>query len=342
MNAPAVAKQSVALIRYDEARRALAECCSVDEARMIRNRAVALQEYAKQAKDGALIEWAMEIRLRAERKTGEILRHMALKGERAARGTAQKFHGETFQPPKLDDLGVTKTQSFRWRRLAELSDDEFSQKLADSKREALSAMERTRAERLAEKQDRRAAREADLGAKQRALPDKKYAVILADPEWRFEPWSRETGLDRSPDNHYPTSCLEVIAARDVASVSADDSGLLLWATVPMLPHALIVMGAWGFDYRSHIVWTKDRAGTGYWFRNKHELLLLGVRGDLPCPAPGQQWESVLEAALARHSEKPEVFLELIEEYFPNLPKIELNRRGPPRAGWDAWGLEAET
>ncbi len=43
-----------------------------------------------------------------------------------------------------------------------------------------------------------------------------------------------------------------------------------------------------------------------------------------------------------HSEKPEISLELIEAYFPTLPKIELNRRGQARPGWDAWGLEAET
>lgn len=191
------------------------------------------------------------------------------------------------------------------------------------------------------KQETRSDREADLGRKITALPQKKYGVILADPEWRFEPWSRDTGMDRAADNHYPTSCTEVIAARDVASIAADDSTLWLWATVPMLPHALLVMGAWGFDYRSHFIWAKDRIGTGYWNRNKHELLLLGVRGKPPAPAHGTQWESLIYAEVAEHSAKPEHFLELIEFYFPSLPKIELNRRGPARPGWDAWGNEAQ-
>jgi N6-adenosine-specific RNA methylase IME4 len=61
---------------------------------------------------------------------------------------------------------------------------------------------------------------------------------------------------------------------------------------------------------------------------------------VPAPAPGTQWESVIEDAVGAHSEKPEWWLELIEAYFPNLPKIELNRRGPARPGWDAWGNEA--
>jgi N6-adenosine-specific RNA methylase IME4 len=107
----------------------------------------------------------------------------------------------------------------------------------------------------------------------------------------------------------------------------------------MLPHALIVMAAWGFDYKSHYAWGKDKAGTGFWNREKHELLLVGVKGKIPCPAQGEQWESLIMAPRGRHSEKPDRFLEMIEGYFPNLPKIELNRRGEPRPGWDAWGNE---
>lgn len=191
------------------------------------------------------------------------------------------------------------------------------------------------------KADRRREREAELGAALRALPDKKYAVILADPEWRFEPYSRETGMDRAADNHYPTSQLEDIKARDVASIAADDCILFLWATVPMLPQALEVMKAWGFEYKSHAIWDKVHIGTGYWFRNRHELLLIGLRGDIPAPTMGDQFPSIFQIARKEHSAKPEQFLELIEDYFPTLPKIELNRRGPPRPGWDAWGNEVD-
>ena len=192
-----------------------------------------------------------------------------------------------------------------------------------------------------DKKARRAEREQALGAKIVALPDKKFGVIYADPEWQFEPWSRETGMDRAADNHYPTSCTKVIAERDVPSISAKDCALFLCATAPMLPHALLVMAAWGFDYVTNVVLNKDRIGTGYWFRNRHEHLLLGVRGKVPCPAPGEQWESVIEMTVGRHSEKPVEICEMIEAYFPNLPKIELNRRGPPREGWTAWGNEVQ-
>lgn len=184
-------------------------------------------------------------------------------------------------------------------------------------------------------------RERDLGDKQQDLPTKKYGVIYADPEWRFEVYSRDTGMDRSADNHYPTSATDAICARPVGDIAADDCVLFLWATVPMLPDAFKVMAAWGFTYKSHCIWTKDRIGTGYWFRNAHELLLVGTRGNVPAPAMGTQWPSTVEARVGKHSAKPDKFYELIEAYFPSLPKIELNARRA-RPGWDAWGLEAPT
>jgi N6-adenosine-specific RNA methylase IME4 len=107
----------------------------------------------------------------------------------------------------------------------------------------------------------------------------------------------------------------------------------------MLPQALEVMKAWSFEYKSNFAWVKDRMGTGFWCRNQHELLLVGTRGNVPAPAPGLQWPSVITAPAGEHSAKPEKALELIEAYFPSLPKIELNRRGPARRGWDAWGNE---
>jgi N6-adenosine-specific RNA methylase IME4 len=180
------------------------------------------------------------------------------------------------------------------------------------------------------KSARRAERERALAHKQRALPSKKYGVIVADPPWAFEPWSRRTGMDRAADNHYPTQSGAAITAQDVAAIAADDCLLFLWATVPMLEVALTVLNGWGFTYKSHLIWNKQKLGTGFWFRNMHELLLVGLRGNVPAPAPGDQATSILTVERTAHSAKPEVFLELIEEWYPNLPKIELYRRGAPR------------
>lgn len=217
-----------------------------------------------------------------------------------------------------------------------------------SQKDILEAAKEIRGEQQSKKREKRDERESVLAEKQTALPNKKYGVIVADPEWRFEPYSRETGMDRSADNHYPTSPTDEIAARGTVSlglkaisIAAKDCVLFLWATAPMIEAALEVMEAWGFDYKSQFVWIKDKIGTGYWSRNKHEILLVGTRGDIPAPAMGTQWPSAIEAPVGKHSVKPEKFLEMIESYFPSLPKIELNRRGPARLGWDAWGNEIE-
>jgi N6-adenosine-specific RNA methylase IME4 len=332
------------LVRYDTARRALAEAHRVDEVKDIRDRALAMQQYARQAKDSELIEWATEIRLRAERRAGQLLIEMRGNGERQAQGGTGSNQYEQKSPAdtsarKLSDLGVTKTQSSRWQHLARLDDEAFEARTAGAARAAVHSVEATAAERTAEKKAAREAREAELGALQVALPARRYGVIYADPEWRFEVWSRETGLDRSADNHYPTSDLAEIMTRDVQSIAAEDCVLFLWATGAMLPQALAVMSAWGFAYKTHIVWAKDRTGTGYWVRNRHELLLIGARGDIPAPAMGTQSPSLIEAPVGEHSEKPEAFQAIIESYFPSLPKIELNARRA-RPGWDVWGNEA--
>jgi N6-adenosine-specific RNA methylase IME4 len=126
------------------------------------------------------------------------------------------------------------------------------------------------------------------------------------------------------------------------SIAADDCVLFLWSTNQHLDVAIDVLRAWGFEYVSHYIWRKPTMGLGHWNRSVHEVLLIGTRGNIPCPALGTQRESVIDAPRGeQHSAKPEVFLEMIEQYFPTLPKIELNRRGPARPGWQAWGNETE-
>ncbi len=241
--------------------------------------------------------------------------------------------------PRLQKRNTVSHLPPSWGSLYELTkldDREFDRRLKDGT--ICPDMDRADISTITKKINRDT-RESDLGAKQYAMPEKKYGVIFADPEWRFEPWSRLTGMDRAADNHYPTSCTEVIAARDVPAIAAKDSVLFLCGTAPMLPHALLVMDVWGFDYKSNYVLEKNRPITGYWNRNRHEHLLIGTRGNIPCPAMGEQWDSLIDAPVNKHSAKPDALFKMIEEYFPNLPKIELNAR-KARPGWDRWGNEA--
>lgn len=219
------------------------------------------------------------------------------------------------------------------------------------------------------KKEVRDVREQQLARKVMALPDKRYSIILEDPEWKFVPYSEQSGMDRAPDNHYPTSDTAAIAARDVGSIAADDAMLCMWVTD--LARGIDVMRLRGFTFKSYYVWCKDIVeveltdaqrktglggrvlmqvgppGLGYWNRDRDELLLIGTRGNFPAPAPGTQEESVWFAARpeadagqdSNHSKKPNNAHEWIERLWPNLPKIELNARRA-RPGWDVWGYEA--
>jgi N6-adenosine-specific RNA methylase IME4 len=192
------------------------------------------------------------------------------------------------------------------------------------------------------KRARRAARERELAKATieaaRSLGYKVYGVILADPPWAFQVFSEATGQDRGACNHYPVMGLAQIKALKIPA--AKDAVLFLWATVPMLPQALETMAAWSFIYKSSFAWVKDKRGLGFWNRNRHELLLIGTRGHIPCPSPGTQFDSVIEAPRGRHSEKPAIVRDMITAMFPNVPRLEMFARGQRVAGWDFWGNEA--
>ena len=162
----------------------------------------------------------------------------------------------------------------------------------------------------------------------------RYGVVYADPPWRYEHAEAD---NREIENQYPTMALDEIKALDVPA--ADDCVLFLWATSPKLAEAMEVVEAWGFSYRTCAVWVKDRIGMGYYFRQRHELLLVAARGRPGTPATADRVDSVFEAPRGTHSAKPVSVREAIEVMYPGHPKIELFAREAP-AGWAVWGHEA--
>jgi N6-adenosine-specific RNA methylase IME4 len=167
------------------------------------------------------------------------------------------------------------------------------------------------------------------------LPQGPFDLLYADPPWQLG----HPDSPHAPENHYPTLPLEEIKALKVPA--AEDALLFLWAVTALLPEALEVIAAWGFSYKSCLVWVKDWIGPGTWLRNRHELLLVGRRGDHRPPDPEDRVDSVLEAPRGRHSEKPAEVYELLERMYPRASKLELFARGAPRAGWAAWGNEVD-
>jgi len=163
------------------------------------------------------------------------------------------------------------------------------------------------------------------------IPEGQFNVIYADPPWQYD-----LSLRGSPEEHYPVMPTKSIS--DLAVPTAEDSVLFLWATNPKLEEALQVMKAWGFTYKTNLVWVKDKFGNGYYFRGQHELLLLGVKGKPSVPLEADRPSSVLNATRRKHSQKPEEVYELIEKMYPNHKRLELFAT-QKREGWEAWGNE---
>jgi N6-adenosine-specific RNA methylase IME4 len=116
------------------------------------------------------------------------------------------------------------------------------------------------------------------------------------------------------------------------------SALYLWTTAPKAEEAMQVMNAWGFKYRSQAIWDKRRIGMGYWFRIQHEILMVGVKGKFSPPPPGQRCSSMFEIVRGKHSEKPELFREKLDLWYPNAKKLEMFAR-KQSPGWDVFGNE---
>jgi N6-adenosine-specific RNA methylase IME4 len=162
-------------------------------------------------------------------------------------------------------------------------------------------------------------------------------VIYADPPWRFATYSHK-GKGRSAEAHYACMSLASIKALPVADWAARGSVLYLWSTVTQLANALTVVAAWGFEYKSSLVWVKKRPATGFWAFNRHELLLIGARGSKVCPRFRgiKLVDSVIDEPQREHSRKPDRARAIIEAYHPDVSRLELFAR-ENRPGWDAWG-----
>jgi N6-adenosine-specific RNA methylase IME4 len=166
-------------------------------------------------------------------------------------------------------------------------------------------------------------------------PEGPFELIYADPPWSMgNPES-----EHAPEQHYATQPTDVIKAMRIPA--AESAVLFLWAVNSMLPEALEVIEAWGFTYKTHLVWVKPSIKLGNYFRNQHELLLFGRKGNYPVPDPEDRAASVIQAPAGRHSAKPAQAYELIERSYPRASKLELYARGKPRSGWAAWGNEVK-
>lgn len=176
--------------------------------------------------------------------------------------------------------------------------------------------------------------------------EKKYKTILADPPWQFQNRTGKVAPEHKRLNRYPTMRLNDIASLPVREIAAEKAHLYLWVPNALLPDGLAVMRAWGFEYKTNIVWEKvrkdgepDGRGVGFYFRNVTELLLFGVRGQHNRTlSPARSQVNLLRTMKREHSRKPDEIYPIIERCSEG-PYLELFARGM-RKGWDLWGNQA--
>ena len=174
--------------------------------------------------------------------------------------------------------------------------------------------------------------------------DGRFSTILADPPWRFANRTGKMAPEHKRLRRYQTMALDEICDLDVASLANDNSHLYLWCPNALLPVGLRVMDAWGFSYKTNVIWYKirkdggpDGRGVGFYFRNVTEILLFGVRGRMRTLAPGRRQVNIIRSRKREHSRKPTEAYQVIEDCSPG-PYLELFAR-EEREGWVQWGDE---
>lgn len=176
---------------------------------------------------------------------------------------------------------------------------------------------------------------------------RNFKTILADPPWRFQNRTGKMAPEHRRLNRYETMTLEDICALPVEGVAAETAHLYLWVPNALLPEGIEVLRAWGFNYKSNIVWHKirkdggsDGRGVGFYFRNVTEVLLFGVRGkNARTLQPGRSQVNMIETRKREHSRKPDEQYKLIESCSPG-PFLEMFARGE-RKNWVVWGNQAD-
>jgi N6-adenosine-specific RNA methylase IME4 len=181
----------------------------------------------------------------------------------------------------------------------------------------------------------------------RFVADRKFKTILADPPWQFQNRTGKIAPEHKRLSRYGTMSLADIKALPVEQAAAETSHLYLWVPNALLPEGLAVMQAWGFNYKSNIVWQKirkdggpDGRGVGFYFRNVTEMLLFGVRGkNARTLRPGRTQVNIISTRKREHSRKPDEQYGLIQDCSPG-PYLELFARGE-RPKWTIWGNQAD-
>lgn len=308
------------------------------------------------ATDLANIRPANEARFEARWKLGQLL----AKVERDRPGPRRRdsSRAENQLPKKanvLKDIGLDKTRASEAERIGAIPSESLLRKaFAEAEKnnvlntvKGLLDFARPYWHQAKRKATHKRIR-SEAAAVNAEAPDKfgPFPLIYADPPWIFETHTPDM-THRMPDDHYPTMTdAEIIDftmfGKTVRDIAAKDAALFMWCTSSNLVRALEVLDGWGFEYKTQAVWDKCKIGLGLIFRNQHEVLLYGSRGNPPKPV--QLFSSVMRFPRTKHSVKPSEVRDMLEKMYPffeEQTRIELFARGIKGNGWTNVGYEAK-
>jgi N6-adenosine-specific RNA methylase IME4 len=331
----AITKQpkQTSIAMLERVRSQLSAATNIDDVKDVIDKAEAVKAYCRKAKlGGDVANQAAAVKLQAERRAGEMLAEMPLKGgDRKSQSHDARV--------KLSDFGIEATQSHRWQLIASLPFDIFQSHIdecLESDRElttsaVLKLAKKSKATTIDEPSPEQTIAGVFTTLEDIAATGEKFKTIYADPPWRYG----NQATRASTDNHYPTMAVEDIAAMPVAPLVDDAALLFLWTTNGFLFESKAVIDAWGFEFKSALVWVKPQMGIGNYVRNAHEYLLIASRGGMRTSAPGRSMKSWIEHDRGKHSSKPGIFRQTVEQLSePN--RLELfGREAVP--GWVVFG-----
>ena len=317
---------------------ALAE--TFEEIKLHDSAAAAAAEFARREK--LSIEKQNEIgrfRISVETQKGKWLDENYLNG--GNRGN--QYKSARVQQDDSGKMPVSKNESSKARKLKNTEEEKLEQIMheIEERGEVITPNNVHKEIRKKENIERRERIKGRFEEAQELKGKKTYRVIYADPPWLYDKGKELSDSYGDVSKHYPPMELEDICNLPVSELCEDSCVLFLWATAPKLPEALEVMKAWGFDYKTNIIWDKVGHNFGYYFSVRHEILLIGGKGS-STPDSRKLHDSVISIEKSRkHSEKPQYFKELINELYTQGNKIELFCR-EASLDFDAWGNEITT
>jgi N6-adenosine-specific RNA methylase IME4 len=334
------------LVRWDRLKHDVEQAHSIDELREIRDKAEALRQYSKRHKESLDIQNKMaEITLRCSRRMGEMLLDMPKNPGGKAEQELYRSHDATSKIEKLEDIGITKSDSSRWQAIASIPEETFEKHIEEVK---ASHKELTTSGlvQVAQRQQKEEAREqrrddnrqeiAKAQTIEEALGSARFATIVIDPPWD---WGDEGDVDQlgRAKPVYGTMPIGELLALPVGSYADESCHLYLWITNRSLPKGFQLIEKWGFRYVTCVTWVKPSYGMGNYFRGQTEHLLFGVKGSQPLKRKDVGTVFNAPRGPHGHSSKPIAVYPLIESCSPG-PYLEIFARSE-RPDWTSWGAE---